>query len=328
MIDEPDELDRLAGQLFQGVITPEMLPDVIVSLAAWLQPPSGTDPVNGAVDTSSYCPLSSKEHPDHTPCRRMHHGPDLPGDEESQCAVCAMLDGNKPDWHRIINLFMHCRALREFADHAASWAHTSHVAAIILTQNGRVLDCDYRGESFLKAGHILRLTGGQLCCTELNFQPNFNLALKETAGSGRTTNILLHAPEQPDKRFSLTLTKMQLRPAAANNGGSANIPDILCLVAPLDGRRIATARQLMDFFGLSGAEARLARAICHGDSVEEYARDQGLRLPTVRTQLSSIFNKTGTQRQAALVRLIAGIPVVRDSAESPTSADHFKRAEV
>ena len=328
MIDEPDELDRLAGQLFQGVITPEMLPEVIISLATWLQPSAGIDPVNGAVDTSSYCPLSNKDNPGSTPCRRGNHGHDLLDDEDSQCAVCAMLDGNKPDWRRIINLFMHCRALREFADHAASWAHTSHVAAIILTQNGRVLDCDYRGESFLKAGNILRMTGGQLCCTEANFQPNFNLALKETAGSGRTTNLLLHAPEQPDKRFSLTLTRMQLRPAAAGNGGPANVPDILCLVAPLDGRRIATARQLMDFFGLSGAEARLARAICHGDSVEEYARDQGLRLPTVRTQLSSIFNKTGTQRQAALVRLIAGIPVVRDSAELSPSIEHFKKTDI
>jgi len=188
------------------------------------------------------------------------------------------------------------------------------VAAIILTQNARVLDCDYRAQSFLKAGNVLRMLGGQLYCADANLQPNFNSALKETAGNGRTANILLHPPEQPDKRFSLTLTRLQLRPSTANFGESAKIPDILCLVAPLDGRRIATARQLMDFFQLSAAEARLARAICHGDSVEEYARDQGLRLPTVRTQLSSIFNKTGTERQVSLVRLIAGIPVVRDSA--------------
>jgi len=107
---------------------------------------------------------------------------------------------------------------------------------------------------------------------------------------------------------------MPQRPSAVGAGESAKIAEILCLVAPLDGRRIATVRQLMDFFGLSAAEARLARAICHGDSVEEYARDQGLRLPTVRTQLSSIFSKTGTKRQATLVRLIAGIPVVRDLA--------------
>ena len=322
MIDEADELDRLAGQLFQGVITPEMLPDVIVSLAAWLQPP-----VSDVAAMPYNCPLNNQGGAESAPCRRMLPRHDSPGGEDQQCAVCTALDSNKPDWQRIIDLFMHCRALREFADHAASWAHTSHVAAIILTQHGRVLDCDYRGESFLKAGHVLRLTGGHLSCTELSLQPSFNQALKETAVSGRTANLLLHAPEQPDKRFSLTLTRMQLRPPTPGNGGPANVAAILCLVAPLDGRRIATARQLMDFFGLSGAEARLARAICHGDSVEEYARDQGLRLPTVRTQLSSIFNKTGTQRQAALVRLIAGIPVVRDSADLSPSIEAFKKID-
>lgn len=315
MFDEPNELDRLAGQLFQGAITPEMLPEVIASLAAWLQPPIGVNPAAayGTADTAVYCPLSRDGNPDNAPCQRLRQIDGLPATAENRCSVCAIFDDSRPNWHRIIDLFMHCRALREFADHAANWAHTSHVAAIILKQDGGVLDCDYRGESLLKTGNILRITAGQLCCAEPSFQPNFVLALKETAGSGRTTNILLHAPEQPDKRFSLTFTRMQPRPAALNGAAANGAPDLLCLVAPLDGRRIATARQLMDFFGLSGAEARLARAICHGDSVEEYARDQGLRLPTVRTQLSSIFNKTGTERQATLVRLIVGIPVVRDS---------------
>lgn len=315
VINEHHELDRLAGQLFQGVLRPEMLPQVIDSLAAWLQPALAADSANddGPVDSPSYCPLSNDANLDSASCRRMHQVRDLPAPAEKQCEVCALLDGNRPDWRRVIELFMHCRALREFADHAASWAHTSHVAAIIVTQNGAVLDCDYRGESFLKAANILRMLEGQLCCTDVSFQPQFNSSFRETAVTGRTTNILLHAPDQPDKRFSLTLTRMQQRPSALNGGDPANTSDVLCLVAPLDGRRIATARQLMDFFGLSGAEARLARAICHGDSVEEYARDQGLRLPTVRTQLSSIFNKTGTERQATLVRLIAGIPVVRDS---------------
>lgn len=261
----------------------------------------------------SYCPLSKDGNPDNAPCRSTPLESDLASSAENQCSVCSVLDRNRPDWHRIIDLFVHCRVLREFADHAASWAHTSHVAAIILTPDGRVLDCDYRGESFLKAGYVLHVLGGQLYCMEVSCQPKFNSVLKETAGTGQTTNILLYAPEQPEHRFSLTLTRMQQRPSAANDGGSARVSDVLCLVAPLDGRRIATARQLMDFFGLSAAEARLARAICHGNSVEEYARDQGLRLPTVRTQLSSIFSKTGTERQATLVRLIAGIPVVRDT---------------
>lgn len=315
MIDETHELDRLAGQLFQEG-APKMLPEVIASLVAWLHCLSGTESTNeGDVgNLPSYCTLSKNRNLENAPCRLVRQVSDLASPAESQCTVCARLDGSKPNWHRIIDLFVHCRARREFSDHAASWAHTSHVAAIILTPSARVLDCDYRGESFLKAGNILHMMCGQLYCTEVSCQPKFNSALKETAGTGQTTNILLYAPEQPEHRFSLTLTRMQQRSPTVIDGGSARVSDVLCLLAPLDGRRIATARQLMDFFGLSAAEARLARAICHGNSVEEYARDQGLRLPTVRTQLSSVFHKTGTERQATLVRLIAGIPVVRDSA--------------
>lgn len=295
---------------------PEMLPEVIRSLAAWLQPATNSSSVSEAhcVEHPAYCPLKNSGDSEQAPCRSRRAVSSRPAAEENPCDVCHLLDGNQPNWRRVIELFVHCRALREFTDHAASWAHTSHVAAVILTPGGRVLDCDYRGESFLKAGNVLRLQGELLHCSDAACQPRFSSALNETAASGRTTNILLNAPAQPENRYSLTLTRMLQRQVVGKSGEMDEVSDILCLVAPLDGRRIATARQLMDFFGLSAAEARLARAICHGDSVEEYARDQGLRLPTVRTQLSAVFNKTGTERQASLVRLIAGIPVVRDSA--------------
>jgi len=202
----------------------------------------------------------------------------------------------------------------ELADQAASEVHCNPVAAIIVTPDGRVIDYDHHGESLLKSGLVLRMQEKQLRCADANRQANFSAALKKTATSGRTSNLLLHVPGEPGKRFSLTLTRMQRPFPDALKAQASPIANVLCLLAPLDGRRIATAQQLIDFFGLSRAEARLARAIGHGDSVEDYARDQSLRLSTVRTQLSAIFNKTGTDRQAALVRLIAGIPVVRDEA--------------
>lgn len=314
MSDEPEQLDRLARQLFQGGLTPEMLPDVIISLAAWLKPASETDPTEkrGNDGALSCCPLAGSGNAENVPCRGRRKAGNLLVPEQDQCLVCASMDGTRPNWQWIIDLFVHCQALREFADRAVSRAHASHVAVIILSPDGRVLDCDARGQAFINAGRVLRAQAGQLCCSEAALQPGFNAALKETAGSGRASNILLHGPAEPDKRFSLTLARMQQRVPASDLRRSAHVPEVLCLVAPLDGRRVATAQQLMDFFGLSRAEARLARAICHGDSVEEYARDNDVGLPTVRTQLSAIFHKTATTRQATLVRLIAGIPVVRD----------------
>lgn len=88
------------------------------------------------------------------------------------------------------------RAAHALAGHAASTAHCSHVAAIIVTPDGRVIDYDYRGESFLKAGRVLRTRARQLRCADANLQTAFNAALKETSISGRNTNLLLHAPDE------------------------------------------------------------------------------------------------------------------------------------
>jgi DNA-binding CsgD family transcriptional regulator len=60
-------------------------------------------------------------------------------------------------------------------------------------------------------------------------------------------------------------------------------------------------------FGLSPAELRvLAVVIEIGGSVTEVAGVLGLSEPTVKTHLRRLFDKTGTKRQADLVRLAAG----------------------
>ena len=314
-MDEQEQLDRFAGQLYQGILAPEALQDVIDSLSAWLtEPPAIHDFDMGIQTTGADGCLADNRDPDRAAYLKAPLRIEPPVRRQRRCRECPIQEDINPNWQRVIDLLLHCRALRELADHAVDSAHTSHVAAIVLSPRGRVLDCDQRGESLLQIGDVLRLVDGQLRWGEAAMQARFAAALGETAATGRTANVLLQSPKQAQRRFSLTLKRMQRRPTAEGVGGGDSAADVLCLVAPLDQRRVATARQLMDLFALSAAEARLARALANGDSVEEYARDHDLRLPTVRSQLRAVFEKTGTQRQATLVRLIAGIPVVRDSA--------------
>lgn len=306
MFGEHDQLGFLAEQLLKCALAPEKLPDVADLLAAWLG--GGVDSPSGEAESWGEASLPAG----------------LPGPEVDPLAVPAMLAasayvssgkaaGDRSSCRRMVELLIKCRALSELSADAINSAHCSHVAAIVLAPGGRVLDCDRRGAFFLRAGNVLRLVDGQLNCSDAAAQPRFASAFRETADTGKTTNVLLHASASPGQRFCLTFTRTQRRqPASGDSAGPA--ADVLCLAASLDGRRMATARQLMELFGLSAAEARLARSICHGESVEDYARDQGVRLPTVRTQLSSVFNKTGCRRQSDLVRLISSIPVVRDSA--------------
>ena len=59
-------------------------------------------------------------------------------------------------------------------------------------------------------------------------------------------------------------------------------------------------------WGLTAAEAALACQLAAGRSLEEAAQALAVRTPTARTQLSRIFAKTGTRRQAELMRLLVG----------------------
>ena len=61
---------------------------------------------------------------------------------------------------------------------------------------------------------------------------------------------------------------------------------------------------LAEVFGLTPAEARLAQRIARGDSLEDIAADAGIKMPTARCQLASVFGKTGTHRQPKLVALL------------------------
>lgn len=70
------------------------------------------------------------------------------------------------------------------------------------------------------------------------------------------------------------------------------------------GGASAPAALLEELYGLTPAESRLVGRILLGRTLEEAARDLGIRHETARTHLKRIFQKVGTTRQADLVRLL------------------------
>ncbi|WP_342237229.1 helix-turn-helix transcriptional regulator [Inquilinus sp. OTU3971] len=69
---------------------------------------------------------------------------------------------------------------------------------------------------------------------------------------------------------------------------------------------VAPARALLrEMFGLTAAESALAAEISRGDGIQAAADRLSISGNTARTHLSRIFDKTGTSRQAELVRLLA-----------------------
>ena len=214
-----------------------------------------------------------------------------------------------PHFDRAFRLMERGQTVARAGEIAAAGIEATPLAVIAIDSIGRVIHCNRRGEKLLKEENVLRLRDGVLTCADGSLASRFIAAVEATVKSGLPANLLLQNTKNASERYSVTLTSLPKRGAFSLAGEPEGA---LCLVAPLHRRRIATARQLVELFGLSPAEARLGRALTLGESLEVYARENDVRLSTLKTQLRSIFAKTGTDRQSAIVRLIIGIPAVRE----------------
>lgn len=62
--------------------------------------------------------------------------------------------------------------------------------------------------------------------------------------------------------------------------------------------------ELADRLGLSAAELKVARGLLHGRTAQEIAGDVGRSLPTIRSHIKVMLEKTGARRQTELVQLL------------------------
>lgn len=175
-------------------------------------------------------------------------------------------------------------------------------AALILDQNGVV--------AFLTPG-AERALGVGLDITE-------GLLRSDNPADAPTLGALVQAARNPDqplarRRFLLrgtgrgrpvlvTATRIQGPSLDALPGGR-----LLLVLSDLGGGDSRIEADLHHLFGLTEAEASVAAAIFGGADPAEIARMRGVAAVTVRKQIANAYRKLGVNRQAELVRLLAGL---------------------
>lgn len=86
---------------------------------------------------------------------------------------------------------------------------------------------------------------------------------------------------------------------------SDHAPLVAVYVSTLEQSSAVPADVIRLLLGVTPAEADLAARLVHGATIDEAAAELGVTRATARTQLYSIFRKTGLRRQSELVALIA-----------------------
>ncbi|TPL23568.1 hypothetical protein FJ945_16975 [Mesorhizobium sp. B2-4-9] len=122
-------------------------------------------------------------------------------------------------------------------------------------------------------------------------------AAERVGGSGGAMALARPEPHRP---LSVLVTPLIIETTWFVTGRSAAI----VFVADPDSAPPTAQEHLRSLYRLTPSEAAVAMAITHGAELQAVADEPEISLTTARTHLQHVFEKTGTRRQAELVRLI------------------------
>jgi DNA-binding CsgD family transcriptional regulator len=177
-------------------------------------------------------------------------------------------------------------------------------SGFVLTDGeGRVRRMNRPAEDLISRQDGLRLSGGRLSATSLVAAERLRRLIGEAAaadaerrGGGEMTLT------SPGRRFPLSISVNPMHVERAKVfGGDTEV--LITITDPLVELTVPE-RRLADLFGLTRAERRVAQGLLEGQTPREIAAAVGVSFFTVRGHLVRIFEKTGTSRQAELVRLL------------------------
>jgi DNA-binding CsgD family transcriptional regulator len=176
---------------------------------------------------------------------------------------------------------------------------------IIITDPAcRVSVLNRAAEQALLVGCGLRVRGNMLETRDPAMSSRLTGLISDAGGGGSGGALRLQA----DETNWINLIVSPLPPGIAEPTSTARAMVTFALPnasASLD------EQVLMALFRLSRIEAQVAMGLMEGLSLEEIASRRGVRPSTLKSQLDSVFRKTDTSSQRALVRLLGSLPPVR-----------------
>jgi DNA-binding CsgD family transcriptional regulator len=143
-----------------------------------------------------------------------------------------------------------------------------------------------------------------------HISPSHSRRLDEVVQSAlRGTPLAAIAVPRADGGSPLTILASSVRAQDVDRFADASLKGAAVLLFIIDAANKAgiPATVLMDAYGLTPAEARVALAISSGLSIPETAKAFRLSPNTIKTQLRGVFSKSGLTRQTELARMIASI---------------------
>jgi DNA-binding CsgD family transcriptional regulator len=171
----------------------------------------------------------------------------------------------------------------------------------------RIVHANKSGHAMLAKGRFLRMASGRLAANEPNAKKTLDRGIEMAAkgdpalgGSGLTVPLQT-SDGDPYVAYLLPLTSGERRRAGTMYESVAAL--FIHRAVP----EVSSSSEIMAIrYKLTPMELNVLFAIVEVGGVPEVAEELGIAQSTVKTHLLRVFAKTGTRRQADLVKLIVG----------------------
>ncbi|MFB9262381.1 helix-turn-helix transcriptional regulator [Bradyrhizobium erythrophlei] len=176
--------------------------------------------------------------------------------------------------------------------------------AAVLRRGGQVMAANALLDRLIP--DVMQDRADRLTLTSGSADALFAQALSTLHNSLASTDVRSVPIAAEDQRPPMIVHVVPIRGAAHDLFAQALA---IVMVTPVVPSEVPTAEVLQGLFDLTPAEARVARSIGEGRTVEAIALAFGVSRETVRNQLKAVLAKTGQPRQVELARLLAGAKV-------------------
>ncbi len=178
-------------------------------------------------------------------------------------------------------------------------------AAIVVGDQGNITAINKLARNIVRLNDGLGFWQENVICSSEADQREFNSLLATATRSSEAEHLLSGGQMSVGRPSGLPayLVTVSALPSSEPFWDRAKTGALVLISDPVKPGKLS-GKSLARAFGLTPAETRAALRFATGETISQIAEEQALSVHTVRTQFKSIMLKTGTTRQADLMRIL------------------------
>lgn len=183
------------------------------------------------------------------------------------------------------------------------------VGVVLLDGSGRLLHANSAAYELAAAGDCIRIQAEGVGALEAGSARALRHSISEMlvvakAGDEKMVGVLLHRMSGAGPVSALACA------LPTREADQACVSALALFLSSPERRGRAPETLLMELFGLTPAEARVAGSLANGARTVDVAEELGVSQTTIAFHMRNLFQKTGTNRQADLIALILAGPMM------------------